>query len=111
MPDPWNVPVSGTQSRPAALPFFVLGRNNLNPRVTVDDAGVTVKVVGTTRLTFGQISKAETHKGLRSIYVTLSGGSWEYLIHFRDEGALKEFLSRLSAGGVALGPDAQKRLA
>ncbi len=110
-PGAWNVPVSGTQSRPTVLPFFVLGRNNLNPKVTVDGAGLTIKVVQTTRVPFEGIQGAEVSAGLRSTYVTLTAGSWQYLIHFRDEAALVEFLGRLAGAGVRLGPRAQGKLA
>ncbi len=106
----WTVPVSGTQSRPAGLPLFVLGRNNLNPRVSIDDEGVTVRVVLTTRLSFGRIKGAEIHAGIRSAYVVLTAGGWDYLLHFRDEDALGEFLRRLDAGGVKLGPRAGERV-
>ena len=109
--DSWDVPVTATQSRPALLPFFVLGRNNLNPRVTVESGGLTLKVVQTTRVPFAQIRSAEISAGLRSTYVTLAVPSWEYVIHLRDEDALVRFLGALDAAGVPLGSRARARQA
>ncbi len=92
--------VSGTQSRPAGVPLFVLGNNNLNPRVSIDEVGVTVKVVFTAVLPWAQISRVRRKKALFTTVVELRCAGWEYLCHFREPAEVDRLLAALAERGL-----------
>lgn len=81
-------PVSGTQSRPAGIPLFVLARNNLNPRVEATDEALVVKVVRTNRLPWSTLRNVHRSSGLLTTCLCVTSGGWEYILHFRDMEAL-----------------------
>ncbi|MCA9567637.1 MAG: hypothetical protein KC656_07335 [Myxococcales bacterium] len=89
-------PVSGTQCRPAGLPLFVMSSNNLNPRVEATDAALLVKVVTTTPLPWSMIRNVHRRKALWTHVLAVTCGSWEYLLHFRDEARLAELEALLA---------------
>jgi hypothetical protein len=102
-----DLPVTGTSWRPGFLPLFVLGRNNVSPRLVVSPQGLEFGVVRTTKLDWNGITKVDVRRGIGSTYAVISHGGWDYIAHFRELDGLRTLVNQLREHGVALTPAAE----
>lgn len=101
-----NLRISASASRPSALPFFTVGRNNLNPQLTLWDGGITIRVVRRTSLAWGDILHVDVRRGYKTTYAVITNGRWDYIAYFNDRDALLHLLARLQDADVNLTPAA-----
>lgn len=74
--------VSMTASRPSWLPLLLIGRNNLAPRLVLEEDALSIRVVRTTRLPLDQLRRVQQRDGLGAPYLVLTVGRWDYVVHF-----------------------------